>query len=495
MPYIGISQSNGLMPSSLLKKKYEVTNYDEPEDYVNNYFRNALKDNSCDKPFFESDVKRSDNHSSEMLDLRYEGARSSALPYMPDMFLENVGRDPRGASNDPVFKNNVEQSKQRSKYIKMVDDGDRSITSGEKTPAFIATQIKNNQHELKKRFRIYSESRDQKTGSVGFVKGDITKVNLQENQISISDPLLIEDINKTTLLSSLSNSLQIGWDRVTDHEFKIAQYSMIRSNNTRSNPESNRNEIQNTANIYTSEVASNTRNTLAQLMKTANVQQGINTVQGQKSYPQFNSSRNTAKITKSDNERRNTTGDMIINVLVDVNQTRERSKITRDTQNRNTAVEENDIVALMDITNRKKNVAERVRMSDAILDIVVSESDNNVAGIKSTKLTKNTQNKNSIDSALWLDSKSITNVYSFAKPDNPIRKVQNQDMDFKSSKDQLNSKKQKAPEMTNIIIKKAHDTQKHDEFGTNNRFISRVGSKYTFNNLDKHLDKLDVNDL
>ena len=104
MPYSGQAGQYGLISESIIRSKYEQTNDHYDPLTMENYRRNLLSDERPDKPFFESDQPRYDNHSAERLALRHSGHRSGATPWHPEINLELKERDPRGISTDPNFR-------------------------------------------------------------------------------------------------------------------------------------------------------------------------------------------------------------------------------------------------------------------------------------------------------------------------------------------------------------------------------------------------------
>jgi hypothetical protein len=132
MPGSSLQGSYGSVPISEYLKKMEQTCLFEPEDQLDNYMRDSLKNTDTDTPLFESDQPRRDNHSRERLSLRHTGRRTEAEPFLPDgSFLdyEFLNADPRGTAVGPDMMKHRKQQEARGKFIKMGYDDDMSVPS------------------------------------------------------------------------------------------------------------------------------------------------------------------------------------------------------------------------------------------------------------------------------------------------------------------------------------------------------------------------------
>jgi hypothetical protein len=231
MPRSGLSGNYGLIPNSVIKDKYEITNiHHDPED-VNEYFRNILKDERPDKPFFESDQIRYDNHSAERLSLRHNGHRTGEVPYHPDMFLELTEREPRGTSTDPNFREAYQQSVERMKYVKLYPDSDHSVTEREKRPSELIRQSRDAFYYVKDKMKFFDTAKDNLIGgSKNFKMTPDSHVTEMTNYDEIKSERLKETVlsNPTDATANISNWTPMGWHRTTDHKFKVAHYGQQR---------------------------------------------------------------------------------------------------------------------------------------------------------------------------------------------------------------------------------------------------------------------------
>lgn len=231
MAYSGLSGQYGTIPFNVFRNKYEKTNFHESPFAVGDYQRQMLTDLSCDQPFFESDQKREDTHSEEILSLRYSGHRSGETPDMPDLFLGFTDRDPRGYTTDPRFNKAAEMTWAKQGSWKFYSDASHTVTEREKMPHTIQRQLRNEMENIKSRLKIFSTSRDGRpSGGPGVthtgVGGD-SRVDQSEGDGATSEEFSPQRTKDATM--ALSNSLPLGWEQTGDHEFKIASYSLLRS--------------------------------------------------------------------------------------------------------------------------------------------------------------------------------------------------------------------------------------------------------------------------
>ncbi len=220
------------MPVSAYLKKMEQTCMYEDPDLLDNYTRSALKDVRPDEPFFESDVPRRQFYSVDRLNLRDGGARSYALPYLPDgTFLDHefMGKDPRGGALDPDMKRYRSQQEARTKFIKHGNDADHSVVSSGWHPTHVVRDIRAQYYNVKDRLKIFDESMDGWTTG-GKPTSDIAKVRCMQGSSDRPREMREEMCyNRRNVVNDLSNNTSIGWRRTTDHNFKIARYGLVRS--------------------------------------------------------------------------------------------------------------------------------------------------------------------------------------------------------------------------------------------------------------------------
>jgi hypothetical protein len=230
------------MPVDLLLQKQEITCAYESPYQVEDYHRSTLKDLSCDKPFFESDLPRGgsdeygnsngNNYSEQSLSLRDSGHRNpqGADPYLPDgtfldwQFLE---KDVRGTATGPDMKNHVKQQYARSKFIKKFSDSDNSVPESGINPYDMNRNIRNGQNIFKTYYQNFETSKDSwhNGGSApGYAKSNKEKT---EHGQEVKDPAQLNNRNRMDVTNNLSNDTSIGWRRTTDHVFNVAQYGRV----------------------------------------------------------------------------------------------------------------------------------------------------------------------------------------------------------------------------------------------------------------------------
>jgi hypothetical protein len=222
----------GIIPDSILKQKFEKTNIQEDDYQVHDYLREQMKDFDCDKPFFESDQIRYDNHSEERLSLRHEAHRTGEVPDAPDLFLELTERDPRGTALDPNFRKLIDQSYSRADYFKFYDDSDNSVQESVKHPGVLLTQLRNEFENIKSRLKIFSTSKDHMMSAANYNfsgVGALANTDSEREGFVEGTPLTqISSAPRADLVTIGSNVLPMGWDTTSDLEYKVASYGLIR---------------------------------------------------------------------------------------------------------------------------------------------------------------------------------------------------------------------------------------------------------------------------
>jgi hypothetical protein len=244
----GISaQGYGDMPDHIYLRKLEQTCMLEDTNEVENYQRNILRDTRPDAPFLASDEARSGNYgpngesrlggtlSRMMLNIREHGARSTpdVTPYLPDgTFLdyEFLDEDPR-ESDEPQWKAMNEQMTFRYKnYTPFSSDADNSTVESGMTEGQIYKDMRRiSQPWLKNRLKIFSTSKDGIQRSIkvdGNEQSYLDQVTADTQYSEMLDNEMWNGVNATTLLS---NNTPVGWHQTVDHDFKVAQYGMVRS--------------------------------------------------------------------------------------------------------------------------------------------------------------------------------------------------------------------------------------------------------------------------
>jgi len=233
MPYSGASGNYGSIPESLIRSKYEITRDHFNPETMNNYYRETLKDVRPEKPFFESDQTRRDNHSGERLSLRFSGDRGDGvMPWMPDQFLELTDRDPRGTSDLPNFREAYNQGLARMKYVNFYPDGDPKTNERVKTDMEHNRDKANAFYQVKDRMKWFDTSKDSVAAARNFRRfpGDSLMQAIDPDRVerltSVPEALRRPHNSYTT---KLSNDTLIGWYSTSDHDFKVANYGPVRS--------------------------------------------------------------------------------------------------------------------------------------------------------------------------------------------------------------------------------------------------------------------------
>lgn len=130
----GINESMpyGVMPNSMLIGKFEETDMGNDEDIYDYYARDLLVDQRPDQNKFEHEESRGGvNRSSGRLQLQYYGHRGNAEdPSHPEMFLDDLERDPRGTADGPDMKELRKQENARMRFVRWDKDGSDHITGG-----------------------------------------------------------------------------------------------------------------------------------------------------------------------------------------------------------------------------------------------------------------------------------------------------------------------------------------------------------------------------
>lgn len=225
--------SGSYMPNDSYLKKIETTKLFEPENQIEDYQRQTLKDLSCDAPFFESDQPRRGFESKGHLSLRHSGKRSEAEPWLPDgTFLDFpfVEKDPRGNALNPDMREHVKQQKARGKFYNYRSDADNSVPESGIHPSHMSKMIRNAQHITKDKLKIFDTSFDgwHNGSSIG---KPITQTGafLQDRDLIVPSLAGATYFNRSSLTDQLSTGAPIGWRKTTDHRFKVSKYGIMRS--------------------------------------------------------------------------------------------------------------------------------------------------------------------------------------------------------------------------------------------------------------------------
>jgi hypothetical protein len=232
------------MPIDMLLRKQEVTCMYESPTQVEDFHRSTLKDLTCDRPLFESDLPRGgvdelgnafgNNYSAEALSLRDSGHRNpqGADPYLPDgTFLDWQGleQDPRGTATGPDMKNYTSQQFARGKFILQYPDNDDSVPESGINPYDMNRNIRGGQEIFKKYYQNFETSKDNWHNG-GAAPGYAMSVKEKTcNGQEVKDPSQLDNRNRMDVTNNLSNDTSIGWRRTTDHRFNVAKYGKVYS--------------------------------------------------------------------------------------------------------------------------------------------------------------------------------------------------------------------------------------------------------------------------
>jgi hypothetical protein len=109
--------SYGGISEQTMMKKYEMTPgmTEDPEEILDDFYRNTLTNRGQDKVTLASDEKRSNTHAVGKLNLFHSGNRRNYEPMHLDTFLGHTERDPRVTQTGPDMRRHVEQVWRRTK--------------------------------------------------------------------------------------------------------------------------------------------------------------------------------------------------------------------------------------------------------------------------------------------------------------------------------------------------------------------------------------------
>lgn len=224
--------SGSLMPDDMIPRKYEQTCIYEDPGLIHNYQRNILKKTGTEKPFLESDQTRRRTDSRGFLALRECGKRSRREPWLPDgTFLDHqfLTKDPRSLMPGPDFQKLNDQRWARARFLNFKNDADHSIPEQGIHPENYRRMIREGQHDLKKRLRIFDTSElGWHNGGVGAFTTTSSKSMVEVDQDAPENANFTLE-NRRSKVTDLSNKEVVGWRSTVDHKFKVASYSKRRS--------------------------------------------------------------------------------------------------------------------------------------------------------------------------------------------------------------------------------------------------------------------------
>jgi hypothetical protein len=238
----GLSGQYGLMPPELYLKKMERTCMYEREDQLDDFFRSTLKDRTLDNASLAQDLPREtqDQLRSDVMNVRHSAARTEAEPIHPDLFFGLTERDARGYHDSgPDFKESVEHSKSRTKYIDFLTDhgSDWTIPEGRRSEMRAITDMRKTIGAAKERYKIFDTSFDSRPNPWSGMKtapaSCIPKTAMDGTILNLNDAQEVGQRKDNTKLKT--DLIRVGYRQTGDHIFKVAQYGLISKRERRSN--------------------------------------------------------------------------------------------------------------------------------------------------------------------------------------------------------------------------------------------------------------------
>lgn len=230
----GLSGQSGYMPPELHLKKLEQTHMYEREDLLDDHYRDTLKDRTPDAPALAQDLRRETQNvvRSEVLNLRHSGARTSAEPIHPDLFLGFTERDERGYhTSGPDLRNVNRQSRARTKFKDLRNDvsSDWTIPESHRSELKVIRDIRSTIAPSKQRLKIFTTSKDSRSTRGGTYQGQqrsgVVKTTCDGVILDLNDATETHQRSDNTKLKG--DTIKVGYRQTGDHIFKVAQYSIL----------------------------------------------------------------------------------------------------------------------------------------------------------------------------------------------------------------------------------------------------------------------------
>lgn len=237
---LATNKDGGTIPRYKLEKMYERTNINEDYEDIDKYMRKTASYWGPDSVLFESDAPRRNAATNVgLLNLRLGGSLGTkADQNHSERFIgfygnNPLGRDPRGTSEMPDFRQMVTHMETRGKqYVKSmpIDRSEDTISGGGYNPWKVSNDKQKMFYPVKDRMRIFSTSLD--TADPVRMKGiGSSKHNMENAQIDLPEQVL-EDVYRqpdyTTLQSNVNNTTGLS---IPDHKLPVARYGDPRVNN------------------------------------------------------------------------------------------------------------------------------------------------------------------------------------------------------------------------------------------------------------------------
>ncbi len=237
----GDAGTYGHVPYSFYERNVARTDISEDNvpDFLDQYMRETLVDNTFDKPFFATEEKRSDYGSQAQLNLRYSGSRSGLDPYMPDgAFLDHEFLQPDPKPGDWMERYR-EQAASRVGNYRFLNDDDYRVTDGAQTEKRTQYNLRvANFDRFKNSFKNFGTSTDGITRR----RSAPTTMMCPKEYTDTSDVIgdLNECANRTRMNAAAEYSNNYGAKTnytVTDHKFTNSKYGHVRSSKGKTNPQ------------------------------------------------------------------------------------------------------------------------------------------------------------------------------------------------------------------------------------------------------------------
>lgn len=222
----------GGIPPEYVAERYMSTQLVEPENMMYDYFRDTLKDNTCEPPSFESDLPRYDHGAKNLLNVMYQGRRADIEPSHPEIYIANTVGDVRGGTEGKprmIELRKHTEDRMRFKDLRSTSTSDQSVDSGVWTPHAISQAMRGTWAGLKRREKWFSRSVSAGASGVG-VKTDTRGSRM--DYIHMDDEKNHDLVDITTQVFTPSEvvfgnawkPVIVGARNVPTHEFHVAKY-------------------------------------------------------------------------------------------------------------------------------------------------------------------------------------------------------------------------------------------------------------------------------
>ncbi len=228
----GQSGNIGGIPPEYVAERYAVTQLIEPENMMYDYFRDTLKDNTCEPPSFESDLPRYDHGAKNLLNVMYQGRRADIEPSHPEIYIANTVGDIRGGTEGKprmIEMRKHTEDRMRFKDLRSTATSDQGVDSGVWSPHAINQAMRGTWAGLKRREKWFARSLSAGASGVG-VKTDTRGSRL--DYIKMDDEKHHDLVDITTQVFTPSEvvfgnawkPVIVGARNVPTHEFHVAKY-------------------------------------------------------------------------------------------------------------------------------------------------------------------------------------------------------------------------------------------------------------------------------